>query len=135
VQLCQVLSLPVGALFAEPEIQRVSYADAPRINLGGVHAEERLMSPRSEQRVQLLRSELEPDAHGGRDLYTINCDVEVLHVLDGSVTVRFADRSVALSAGDALTFPGREPHTWHVDGGEPATVVWVIVPAPWSGSA
>ena len=50
------------------------------------------MSPRSEQRVQLLRSELEPDAHGGRDLYTINCDVEVLHVIAGSLTVRFVDR-------------------------------------------
>ncbi len=135
VQLCQVLSLPVGALFAEPEIQRVAYADAPRINLGGAHADERLMSPRGEHRVQLLRSELEPDAHGGADLYTINCDVEVLHVLEGRVTMRFTDRSVTLDAGDALTFPGREPHTWRVEGGEPATVVWAIAPAPWSGSA
>lgn len=135
VQLCQVLSLPVGALFAEPEIQRVTLAEAPRINLGGVHADERLMSPRSEHRVQLLRSELEPDAHGGSDLYTINCDVEVLHVLAGHLTVRFHDRSVELAAGDALTFPGREPHTWQVTGGAPATVLWVIVPAPWSGSA
>src|SRR5690606_26610433 len=89
VQLCQVLSLPIGSLFAEPEIQRVTYADAPRINLGGVHAEERLMSPRSEHRVQLLRSELAPDAHGGKELYTINCDVEVLHVVKGTVVVRF----------------------------------------------
>lgn len=135
VQLCQVLSLPVGALFTEPEVQKVSFADAPRINLGGVHADERLMSPRGEHRVQLLRSELEPGAHGGSDLYTINCDVEVLHVIDGQVTVRFADRSIPLGAGDALTFPGREPHTWHVEGGKPATVTWIIVPAPWSGSA
>ena len=43
VQLCQVLSLPIGALFTEPEVQKVSFADAPRINLGGVHAHERLM--------------------------------------------------------------------------------------------
>lgn len=135
VQLCQVLSLPVGALFTEPEVQHVTFADAPRINLGGVHADERLMSPRGEQRVQLLRSELEPDAHGGSEFYTINCDVEVLHVVSGAVIVRFADRSVALKAGDALTFPGREPHSWHVDGGEPAVVLWVLVPAPWSGSA
>lgn len=135
VQLCQVLSLPVGALFTEPEIQHVTFADAPRINLGGMHADERLLSPRSEERVQLLRSELEPHAHGGSELYTINCDVEVLHVIAGEVTVRFADRSVALRAGDALTFPGREPHTWEVTGGAPASVAWVIVPAPWSGSA
>jgi transcriptional regulator with XRE-family HTH domain len=135
VQLCQVLSLPVGALFTEPDVQLVAFADAPRINLGGVRADERLMSPRGEQRVQVLRSELEPEAHGGSDLYTINCDVEVLHVIAGSVTVRFADRSVIVEAGDALTFPGREPHTWNVAGGAAATVLWVIVPAPWSGSA
>lgn len=135
VQLCQVLSLPVGALFAEPEVQHVSFESAPRINLGGFGADERLMTPRGEQRVQLLRSELAPDAHGGSELYTINCDVEVLHVVSGSMSVRFADRVATLRAGDALTFPGREPHSWRVDGGEPAVALWVIVPAPWSGSA
>jgi transcriptional regulator with XRE-family HTH domain len=135
VQLCQVLSLPVGALFAEPDIQHVAFEAAPRINLGGVHADERLMSPRGEQSVQVLRSELAPDAHGGPDLYTINCEVEVLHVVSGAVRVRFADRSVLVNAGDALTFPGREPHTWEVAGGASAVVLWVLTPAPWSGSA
>ena len=135
VQLCQVLSLPVGALFEEPEIQRITLAEAPHINLGGVGATELLMSPRGEERVQLLRSSLEPGAHGGHDLYTVNCDVEVLHVISGVVTVRFADRSVRLDAGDALTFPGREPHSWQVDDVNGAEVCWVLSPAPWSGSA
>ena len=135
VQLCQVLSLPVGALFAEPEIQRITHADAPHINLGGVGVTELLMSPRGESRVQLIRSALEPGAHGGHELYTVNCDVEVLHVIAGAVTVRFADRSVRLETGDALTFPGREPHTWHAEDDAPAEVCWVLAPAPWSGSA
>jgi transcriptional regulator with XRE-family HTH domain len=135
VQLCQVLSLPVGALFAEPEVQHISFEDAPRINLGGFGADERLLTPRGEERVQLLRSELSPDAHGGSELYTINCDVEVLHVVSGSMSVRFADRVAILRAGDALTFPGREPHSWRVEGGRPAIALWVIAPAPWSGSA
>ena len=85
--------------------------------------------------MQLLRSELAADAHGGRELYTINGDVEVLQLVSGRVAVRFADRTVSLSPGDALTFPGREPHAWEVEGGAPAVVLWVIVPAPWSGSA
>ncbi|MFC7432033.1 MULTISPECIES: helix-turn-helix domain-containing protein [unclassified Agrococcus] len=135
VQLCQVLSLPIGALFAEPEVQHVAFDDAPRVNLGGVHVDDRLMTPRGEERLQLLRSELTPDAHGGTDLYTINCQVEVLHVVSGAVRLQFVDRSVLAVAGDAVTFPGREPHTWRVEGGEPAVVLWVLVPAPWSGSA
>ena len=135
VQLCQVLSLPVGALFEEPEIQRITLAEVDVGGLGGVGATELLMSPRGEERVQLLRSSLEPGAHGGHDLYTVNCDVEVLHVISGVVTVRFADRSVRLDAGDALTFPGREPHSWQVDDVNGAEVCWVLSPAPWSGSA
>lgn len=135
VQLCQVLSLPVGALFAEPEVQRITRADAPHINLGGAGVSELLMSPRGESRVQLIRSSLEPGAHGGHELYTVNCDVEVMHVIAGAVTVQFADRSVRLETGDALTFPGREPHTWHAEDDAPAEVCWVLTPAPWSGSA
>ena len=34
VQLCQVLSLPVGALFEEPEIQKVTRTAAPRPTAG-----------------------------------------------------------------------------------------------------
>ncbi|MBO1768970.1 helix-turn-helix domain-containing protein [Agrococcus sp. TF02-05] len=135
VQLCQVLSLPVGALFEEPDVQLVQWADAPRINLGGVGADERMLSPRGQEQLQVLRSELEPGAHGGSELYTISCEVEVLHVVAGAVEVRFADRAVLVGAGDALTLPGREPHTWRVAGDERAVAIWVLAPAPWSGSA
>jgi hypothetical protein len=41
-----------------------------------------------------------------------------------------------LSTGDALTFPGGEPHTWsNASASRGAEVIWVLVPAPWSGSA
>lgn len=135
LQLCQVLSLPIGSLFAEPEIQIVGHDDAPRVNFGGTQVTERLMSPRSESRVQLVRSTMAPGASGGEELYTISSDVEVLHVLSGALTARFVDRTVALVAGDALTFPGREPHSWTADPELGAEVMWVIVPAPWSGTS
>lgn len=134
VQLCQVLSLTMGSLFAEPEIQHVSLHGAPRVNFGGTGVVERLVSPRSESRVQVIRSSMAPGASGGAELYTISSDVEVLHVLDGSVTARFVDRAVQLAAGDSLTFPGREPHSWEA-GDDGAEVAWIIVPAPWSGAS
>jgi transcriptional regulator with XRE-family HTH domain len=135
VQLCQVLSLSLGALFAEPEIQKVSFDEAPFINLGGTGVTERLISPRAESRVQVLRSSMQPGASGGAELYTISCQVELLHVLSGGITVHFVDRNVALTAGDSLTFPGREPHNWDADPVTGAEVAWVIVPASWSGTA
>ncbi|MFD5864435.1 helix-turn-helix domain-containing protein [Agromyces sp. NPDC127015] len=134
VQLCQVLSLTIGSLFAEPEIQHIALDGAPRVNFGGTGIVERLVSPRGESRVQVIRSSMAPGASGGAELYTISSDVEVLHVISGSVTARFVDRVVELAEGDALTFPGREPHSWEAgDGG--AEVAWIIVPAPWSGAA
>ena len=135
VTLCEVMHLPVGSLFETPETELVKAADAPLINLGGTGAEERLLSPRGQAKVQFIRSRVEPGGSGGPDMYTLNSEIEVLHVLTGAVEVAFVDGTVRVEAGDALTFPGREPHTWvNPDPGRPAEVVWVLVPAPWSGS-
>ncbi len=133
VQLCQALSLPIGSLFEEPDVQLVGLADAPRINMGGIGADERLVTPRAEERVQVLRSSVEPRGSGGDELYTVSCDVESLHVVAGEVGVQFADREVTLAPGDTLTFPGRTPHTWRA-GEAGAEIVWILVPAAWSGS-
>jgi len=134
VQICQALSLPVGNLFEEPDIQRVALPEAPLINMGGVGAIERLVTPRAEDRLQVLRSSLDPNASGGDALYTVNCSVETLHVVSGEVEIVFSDRSERLSPGDTVTFPGRTPHTWRA-GASGAEAVWILVPAAWSGSA
>jgi transcriptional regulator with XRE-family HTH domain len=135
VTLCQVLSLKLGSLFEPPENEVVALADAPRINMGGVGAIEKLLTPRSEARVQLLRSVLEPGASGGKELYTINCDVEVLHVLRGSLRVRLVSGWIDLAEGDTMTLAGREPHSWDNESGGETELIWTIVPAAWSGSA
>jgi transcriptional regulator with XRE-family HTH domain len=132
--LCQVLSLPIGRLFEPPEHEVVRLADAPSINFGGTLVEERLLTPRSEARVQLLRSVLEPGASGGVDFYTIACEVEAVHVLSGGMTLRFPQHEVELSARDTLTLEGRQPHTWINRTELQSEVLWAIVPAAWSGS-
>jgi len=135
VALCQVLSLPIGALFEEITTNVVKFEEAPLINMGGRGAIERLLTPRSQSRVQIIRSHLDPNSTGGDSLYTINCDVEIVHVLAGSITVLFSDRRVEVGAGDTLTFSGREPHNWQNLSDEAADVIWTIAPAAWSGSA
>ncbi|WP_297343039.1 helix-turn-helix domain-containing protein [Amnibacterium sp.] len=135
LMLCEVLSLPVGRLFETPEREVVRLADAPRINMGGAGVVERMLTPRREARLQLLRSTLEPAATGGPDLYTINCEVEVVHVLSGALRLRFVTEEIVLGAGDALTFAGRDPHTWTNGSDGPTDVVWIMSPAAWSGSS
>jgi hypothetical protein len=99
------LSLPIGSLIEPPEHEVVPLQDAPLINLGGSHAVERLLSPLSEARLQLLRvlsTRAPPEAR----IYTINC-VEAWHVLRNSPTLRFPTQTINLSPGDTVTLAGR----------------------------
>lgn len=132
--MCEVLSLPIGALFEAAETELVALADAPLINMGGRGAIERMVTPRGQPKIQMLRSTLQPGADGGDKLYTVNCDVEVVHVISGDFEIQFTDRTVALAAGDTITFPGRELHNWKNAGTVDAEVLWTLVPAAWSGA-
>ncbi len=134
--LCQVMSLEVGTLFTAPEVALVRRESAPAINLGGTGVSERLMTPRGQSRLQLVHTIAEGGATGGTTLYTINCELEVVYILKGTIELVFSDRRQRLTAGDALTFSGGEPHTWvNTSPTRTAELVWVLVPAPWSGSA
>lgn len=136
ITLCEVMSLDVGSLFSAPEVALVRRDTAPAINLGGTGVNERLMTPRGQSKVQLVHTIAEPEATGGKDFYTINCELEVVYVLKGTVELLFTDRREKLSAGDALTFAGAEPHTWvNSSKTRTAELIWVLIPAPWSGSA
>ena len=134
VTLCEVLSLPVGELFEAPKTAVVRRDEAPRIYLTGHGANERLLTARGQGRLQLVRSMIEPGGTGGAELYTLNCALEVVHVLEGRLELIFADRSELLEPGDAMTFSGREPHTWRNPDRTGAEVIWIISPAPWDTS-
>jgi len=135
VAICQTLSLPIGSLFEDPQVEVVSLADATRINMGGSDVRDLLVTPRHESRVQVLRSRLGSHASGGNELYTVNCDVEIVHVISGRVTIHIPNASHTLGAGDTMTLPGREPHTWENAHDGETDLVWVLVPAAWSGSS
>jgi transcriptional regulator with XRE-family HTH domain len=136
VTICETLSLPVGELFAAAKTDVVRREHAPRIHLTGHGAEERLLTPRGQPRLQLIRSIIEPGGSGGEELYTLNCEVEVVHVLRGSLQVLLSKSRELLTAGDTMTFSGREPHSWlNPNDDEVAEVLWVIVPAPWDTTA
>ncbi|GER24341.1 transcription regulator [Zafaria cholistanensis] len=129
VTLCQVLSVSIGDLFAQPDTHLVRLAEAPRISLGGQGIVERLLTARSEQRLQVIRAVVEPHGTGEAELYSVDCEVEVLHVVSGSFVLVLANERLELEAGDSVTFPGREPHSWINPADEEAVVLWVLVPA------
>ena len=58
--LCQVLSISIGDLFAAPETHLTKQNEGPRISLGGEGIVERLLTARSERRVQIIQAVIEP---------------------------------------------------------------------------
>ncbi|MGP0223408.1 MULTISPECIES: helix-turn-helix domain-containing protein [unclassified Paenarthrobacter] len=129
VTLCQVLSVSVGDLFAAPETHLTRRDDGPRISLGGQGIVERLLTARSERRLQILQATIEPHGRGENELYAVDCDVDVLHVVKGRIKLILTNEEYDLEEGDTLSFPGREPHTWINPTDETVEVLWVLVPA------
>ncbi|MGL3807762.1 cupin domain-containing protein [Paeniglutamicibacter sp. R2-26] len=129
VTLCQVLSLDVGDLFTQPDTHVVRLSEAPRISLGGEGIVEQLVTARSERRLQMIRAVIEPRGEGETELYSVDCEVEVLNVISGKFILIFANERFELDAGDTVTFPGREPHSWINPTDEQAVVTWTLVPA------
>lgn len=125
--LCQVLSISIGDLFSAPAIERVRWVDAPSVNLGGTGITERLVTPRTERRVQVIRAVIAPGGSGETELYSVDCDVEVLHVARGRFVLIFAGEEMELAAGDTVTFPGQEPHSWRNPTDAETVVLWTLV--------
>lgn len=129
VTLCQVLSVSVGDLFAAPETHLTRRDSGPRISLGGEGIVERLLTARSERRLQIIQATIEPRGRGESELYAVDCDVDVLHVVKGRLTLILTNQQFELEEGDTLSFPGREPHTWANPTDDAVEVLWVLVPA------
>lgn len=131
VAVCDVVGLRVGELFEQPTTAVVRHGEGAPINFGGSKVAETLLSPGTQRDVQVIRSHILPGGHGGKDLYSLDCAVEFVYVVTGRLVVTLAEESVALGPGDALTFPGRHPHTWrNASTSEACDVLWVLAPAP-----
>jgi transcriptional regulator with XRE-family HTH domain len=131
VAVCEVLGIRVGELFETPETSLVRAGEGRRINFGGRNVRELLLTPGTQGELQVIHSTIAPGGTGGPELYTLNCEVEFVYVVRGELEVTLSGEAVRLGAGDAFTFPGREPHTWgNPSGTEGCEVLWVLAPAP-----
>ncbi|GIE28106.1 transcription regulator [Actinoplanes italicus] len=131
VAICEVLGIRVGELFEPPATSLVRAGEGRPINFGGTRVSELLLTPGTQNHLQVIHSTVEPGGGGGDELYTLDCEVEFVYVIRGRLELRLSDETVQLGAGDAFTFPGREPHTWsNTAEADECEVVWVLAPAP-----
>jgi transcriptional regulator with XRE-family HTH domain len=130
VSICEALGIRVGELFEPPATSLVRAGEGRPINFGGNGVRELLLTPGTQSRLQVIHSTVEPGGSGGEELYTLDCEVEFVYVISGSLEIHLAEETVLLHTGDAFTFPGREPHTWSNATTGDTEVVWVLAPAP-----
>ncbi|GAB2602762.1 cupin domain-containing protein [Kocuria himachalensis] len=127
VRMCQVLRIDVGSLFAGPaDVELVRLEDAPHIDLGGEGIEEQLVTPSAQRQVQVIRARVAAGGRGEDAMYSMDCETEVLHLISGRFRLHVPDRTYDLEAGDTVTFPGSEPHTWENPGTEEAVLLWIL---------
>ncbi len=130
VAVCEALGLKVGDLFDAPESAIVRAGDGAQINFGGSDAKEYLLSSGNQTSIEVLHSVIEAGGSAGAELYSLNCEVEFVYVLRGQLEIVLGPERQLLSAGDAMTFRGRDPHTWLNPTDQQVEVLWVLSPAP-----
>ncbi len=79
---------------------------------------ERLLTARSERRLQILQATIEPRGRGENELYAVDCDVDVLHVVKGRIKLILTNEEYDLEEGGtrspsraANPTPGSTPRT------------------------
>jgi len=130
VAVCEALGLKVGELFDQPASAIVRAGDGAQINFGGTDAREFLLSSGNQTSIEVLHSKIAPGGSSGDELYSLNCEVEFVYVLSGTLEVILGPEHHVLNTGDAMTFRGRDPHSWRNPSQDPIEVLWVMSPAP-----
>lgn len=129
-RISEALGIEVASLF-EPSGADLSRQDSRRPSFfGGEGVTDFVVTPSAERRVQVCETHVAPQGTPDRNLYSHQGDVSIVYVLSGELEVRFADDTITLGSGDALTFSPTQPHSWRNPSlSDDAVVVWVMLPA------
>lgn len=130
MRICESLEISVADLFSDSTERVVRRGSYPAINFGGTALAEYLLTPRSEQRLQAIVSEIAPGGGSGADPYSLPADVEFAYVLAGKLVLTIRDEELLLTEGDAVTFSPTAPHSFRsASEAEVTKVLWVFSPS------
>jgi transcriptional regulator with XRE-family HTH domain len=131
VGICNAIGLRIGALFEPARRDLIRRADRPRINFGGEHVAEFMLTPESQTQIQVIQSHIGPGGGSGAEAYSLNGEAEFVHVVAGELEITVHGDTYLLDAGDSLTFSPRDPHSWRNPSNRETVVLWVLTPSPW----
>lgn len=131
-RICTVLGIRIASLLEAPGSSVLRRSDRTPMSFGGAGVVDYVLTPSRERALQVFETHIEPGGSAGDELFTADVDVDLAYVLRGRLEMRFADRTIVLGPGDALTFSPREPHTWRNPSTKrSAVVILAMTPAGW----
>lgn len=131
VAVCAAVGLRVGDLFEPPPSAIVRAGEGALINFGAQGAREYVITPGDQTLIEVIQSFVEPGGTGGATQYALDCDIEFIFVVSGTLELITGEEVFSLGAGDAMTMRGRESHTWRNESAvEACEVLWMLAPAP-----
>jgi Predicted transcriptional regulators len=129
-RLCDALGVGVAVLFEPAGAKLTRQKSRQPSYFGGEGVTDYVVTPPAERRVQVLETHVAPGGTPDRNLWTHRGDVSIAYVLSGELEIRFADDTLTLGPGDAVTFSPTEPHGWRNPSRSAETIVmWVMLPA------
>lgn len=126
VTICQVLGTSPGQMLETPEAQLIALDDAPAVSLGGEGISEKLLTPPTQRAVQIIHATIQGRGRGEEELYTVDCIMESIHIIQGTFVLVTSAREFLLQEGDTVTLPGSEPHSWYNPTNKNAKVLWIL---------
>lgn len=132
-RICQALGESMGSLFSDSnesslEDDVVRVRDRRRVVRpdGSI---DYLLTPKKSEKLQVHQTLIRAGRTSGPELYSHAGDEECVIVLEGSLTLRVADRTHVLAAGDSVLLDPKNGHGFSNPSNQDTTVLWIITPA------
>ncbi len=93
----------------------------------GIDICDELLSPKRNEKLELIWSEFEPGSTSGHDPYSHEGE-EAGVVLSGVLDLTIGEETYRLEAGDSFGFQSTSPHRYENPGTTTTVVVWAITP-------
>jgi transcriptional regulator with XRE-family HTH domain len=129
-RIARALGQSIAELFAADDRAGivVRAADRRRVVYQGLGAVDEFLTRRTDGRLQVILSTIEPGGGTGEEAYSHDSDEEVVVVLEGSLDLWVGPEHYRLETGDAVTHSSRLPHRNTNPGPGVARILFCITP-------
>jgi transcriptional regulator with XRE-family HTH domain len=129
-RIARALGQSIAELFAADDRAGivVRAADRRRVVYQGLGAIDEFLTRRTDGRLQVILSTIEPGGGTGEEAYSHDSDEEVVVVLEGRLDLWVGPEHYRLETGDAVTHSSRVPHRNTNPGPAVARVLFCITP-------